>query len=54
MGMPGTDAVRDRLLRAGVISRAIGDHSLAFCPPLVISDSQIDQVVDALAAAAAG
>jgi adenosylmethionine-8-amino-7-oxononanoate aminotransferase len=53
---PGVDAVavRDRLLRAGVISRAIGDHSLAFCPPLVISDSQIDQVVDALAAAAAG
>lgn len=41
-------AVRDAMLQAGVITRAIGDHSLAFCPPLVITDAQIDRIVDAL------
>lgn len=40
--------VRDRLLARGVIARPIAD-ALAFCPPLVITDDQIDRMVDALA-----
>ncbi|TIX01716.1 MAG: aspartate aminotransferase family protein, partial [Mesorhizobium sp.] len=30
----------------GVISRNMGD-ALAFCPPLIITEPQVDQVVDA-------
>lgn len=50
---PGVDAfaVRDAMLRRGVITRAIGTDTNAFCPPLVIHDDQIDRVVDALASA---
>jgi adenosylmethionine-8-amino-7-oxononanoate aminotransferase len=49
----GQDAVkvRDRMLELGVITRAIGDHSCTFCPPLVISDEQIDRIIDAVATA---
>jgi adenosylmethionine-8-amino-7-oxononanoate aminotransferase len=47
-------AVRDRMLAAGVITRAIGTDSLTFCPPLVISDQQIDRVLDTLASSADG
>ena len=43
--------VRERLLEHGVIARPIGETAIAFCPPLTIEDSQIDQIVDALAAA---
>jgi len=43
-------AVRDRVLDHGVIVRPLG-NSLAMCPPLVITDEEIDRVVDALAAA---
>ena len=43
--------VRDRMLGLGVITRAINTDTLTFCPPLVISDEQIDRVVDALATA---
>ncbi len=39
--------VRDRLLDEGVIVRPLGD-SLAICPPLVITDEQLDAVFDAL------
>jgi adenosylmethionine-8-amino-7-oxononanoate aminotransferase len=48
----GVDAVaaRDRVLGQGVITRAIGD-SLTFCPPLVITDDEIDRIVDGVAAA---
>jgi putrescine---pyruvate transaminase len=51
----GQDAmvIRDRMLEQGVITRAIANHSNTFCPPLVITDAQIDQIIDALAAAAA-
>jgi putrescine aminotransferase len=45
-------AIRDRMLSLGVITRAIADHTCTFCPPLVITDEQIDRVVDALATAA--
>ena len=34
----------------GLITRAIGD-TLALCPPLIISDDEIDQVFDRLGAA---
>ena len=46
----GADSVgpRDRLLDAGVICRPIGD-SLGFCPPLIISDADLDQVIDTVA-----
>ena len=52
---PGQDAnaLREGVLRRGVIVRPIGDHSLTFCPPLVCSDDQVDRIVDAVAAAAA-
>jgi putrescine aminotransferase len=45
-------AVRDRMLGAGVITRAIGTDTLTFCPPLVITDEQIDRIVDALSSSA--
>jgi adenosylmethionine-8-amino-7-oxononanoate aminotransferase len=50
----GHDAVtiRDRMLELGVITRAIANHTNTFCPPLVISDAQIDRIIDALATAA--
>ncbi|MEM9134464.1 MAG: aminotransferase class III-fold pyridoxal phosphate-dependent enzyme [Actinomycetota bacterium] len=46
----GVDAIplRDAMVERGVIPRPIGD-SLAFCPPLVITDEQIDTCVDVLA-----
>lgn len=43
--------VRDAMLANGVITRAINADSVTFCPPLVITDLQIDQIIDALAAA---
>lgn len=49
---PQTVAVRDRMLDMGVVCRPIGD-SLAFCPPLVISDEDIARVLDVLAEATA-
>ncbi len=44
--------VRARMLDAGVIIRPMGS-SLAICPPLVITDTEIDRVVDSLAVALA-
>ena len=44
-------AVRDALLEAGVITRAVNAETLTWCPPLVTTDAQIDRMVDALAAA---
>jgi putrescine aminotransferase len=51
---PDQDAMvlRDRMLANGVITRAINADTLTFCPPLVITDDQVDRIVDALAAAA--
>ncbi len=40
-------AVRARMLERGVIARPIGD-AIALCPPLVITDDQVDQCVAAL------
>lgn len=49
---PQTVAVRDTMLDNGVVCRPIGD-SLAFCPPLVMNDADVDTVLDVLAAATA-
>ncbi len=45
-------AIRDTMLDNGVIARPIGD-SIAFCPPLIISDADIDICIDVLADAIA-
>lgn len=42
-------AIRDTMLAHGVITRAIGTDTLTFCPPLVTTDDQVDEIVDALA-----
>ena len=44
-------AVRDEMLRRGVIPRPIGMDTIAFCPPLVISDDDVDRCVAVLAEA---
>jgi putrescine---pyruvate transaminase len=46
--------VREALLDHGVIVRPIGTDTLAMCPPLVISDAQIDQCVEALSTVLSG
>jgi len=43
--------IRDRMMNLGVITRAIGADANTFCPPFVISDAQIDQIIDVLAVA---
>lgn len=47
-------AMRDAMLAGGVITRAINADTLTFCPPLVITDAQIDRIVDTIATAAKG
>jgi len=41
-------AVRDRVLDLGVIVRPIAPATLAICPPLVITDEDLDAVPAAL------
>jgi len=50
---PDQDAVaaRERMLAAGVITRAIGSEALTLCPPLVTTPAQVDRIVEAIAAA---
>ena len=43
------NVLRAALLERGAITRAIGTSTLAYCPPLVITDAQIDTLVDTLA-----
>jgi adenosylmethionine-8-amino-7-oxononanoate aminotransferase len=45
----GVDAmeVREELLARGVIARPIGTSTVAYCPPLVIDDADLDQCVEA-------
>jgi putrescine aminotransferase len=47
---PGIDAVavRDAMIDRGVIARPLGATTIALCPPLVITDAELDQVLDAL------
>ncbi|HET9072060.1 MAG TPA: hypothetical protein VFN60_09120, partial [Acidimicrobiales bacterium] len=40
------NAVRDALLGHGVIARPIGTSALAYCPPLVVTDEQMDRCVE--------
>ena len=40
--------VRDAMLKRGVIARPIGTHTVAFCPPLVIDDGQLDRCTTAI------
>jgi putrescine---pyruvate transaminase len=40
--------VRDEMLRLGVIVRPLGTSVVAFCPPLVIGDDDLDRCVEAL------
>jgi putrescine---pyruvate transaminase len=46
----GTDlgAVRQGMLDRGVIARPLGVDTIAFCPPLVVTDDQLDRCVNAL------
>jgi adenosylmethionine-8-amino-7-oxononanoate aminotransferase len=44
-------AIRDRMLDHGVIARPLGANAIAYCPPLVTTDEQLDRCVDALLAA---
>jgi adenosylmethionine-8-amino-7-oxononanoate aminotransferase len=37
------------MLERGVIVRAIGESTVACCPPLVMTDEEVDRVVDAYA-----
>jgi adenosylmethionine-8-amino-7-oxononanoate aminotransferase len=46
-------AVRDALVERGVIARPLGPASLAYCPPLVITEEQMEVCVEATAAAIA-
>ena len=48
--LPGRDsvAVRDAMLAAGVIVRAVNAGTIAFCPPLMIADAEIDRCVEGL------
>ena len=50
---PGVTAgdVREELLARGVIARPIGADTIAFCPPLVIGEAQVDRCGEALAEA---
>jgi putrescine---pyruvate transaminase len=41
-------AVRDDMLGRGVLPRPLGDRAIAFCPPLVIDDDDLDRCVSAL------
>lgn len=46
--------VRGRLVKNGAIGRPIPPSTIAFCPPLVITDEDIDHTVDALRRALQG
>jgi adenosylmethionine-8-amino-7-oxononanoate aminotransferase len=41
-------ATRDALLDAGIITRAVNAETLTWCPPLVITDAEVDEIVDTL------
>jgi adenosylmethionine-8-amino-7-oxononanoate aminotransferase len=47
-------AIRDRMIELGVIARAINTDTVAFCPPLVATDEELDTMIDTFAHAATG
>jgi adenosylmethionine-8-amino-7-oxononanoate aminotransferase len=46
--------IRDRMIELGVIARAINTDTVAFCPPLVATDEELDTMIDTFAQAATG
>ncbi|MEY2780080.1 MAG: hypothetical protein RL623_1260 [Actinomycetota bacterium] len=46
--------IRDNMIKRGAIVRSINLDTNAFCPPFVITDQQIDKLLDIFAAAAQG
>jgi adenosylmethionine-8-amino-7-oxononanoate aminotransferase len=44
--------IRDHMLRNGAIVRALNTDTTTFCPPLVITDAQLDRLLDIFASAA--
>jgi adenosylmethionine-8-amino-7-oxononanoate aminotransferase len=42
-------AVRDGMLTAGAITRALNTDTNSFCPPLVITDAELDRLLDTFA-----
>lgn len=42
--------VRESMMERGVIARPLGTDTIAFCPPLVIGDDDLDRCVESLAA----
>ena len=48
---PGVDpmVVRDKMLAAGAITRALNTDTNSFCPPLVITDAELDRLIDIFA-----
>ncbi|BBJ37319.1 ornithine--oxo-acid transaminase [Streptomyces antimycoticus] len=49
-GGPTTRAVSEALLERGVLHKEITDHTLRIAPPLVITEDELDQAMDAIAA----
>jgi adenosylmethionine-8-amino-7-oxononanoate aminotransferase len=45
-------AIRDRMIELGSVVRAINTDTNAFCPPLVITDAEIERLLDTFAQAA--
>ena len=45
--------IRDRMLATGGVVRALNTDTNTFCPPLVITDDQLDRLLDVFATAAA-
>ena len=46
--------IRDRMIELGVIARAINTDTVAFCPPLVVTEEELDTMIDTFANAAMG
>jgi putrescine aminotransferase len=46
--------IRDRMIELGVIARAINADTVAFCPPLVVTDEELDTMIDTFANATMG
>ena len=46
--------IRDRMLQLGSITRGINTDTNTFCPPLVITDGELDKLLDNFATAASG
>ena len=44
--------IRDKMIEKGVIVRSINADTIALCPPLVITDAEIDKVLDVFATVA--